>query len=183
MGLGGLLNFPNVVCLEEFGKRVILLLGLHLFYLCFNCIIISGSIYIADHTQGYREAIAIAHQGKFQLQGIVLAFGVVNKNIVNGNAILANFNNLQSETFLGKSILVVLSENQRLTMLYIDSVLGTTCLVVDAIMGSMIKDDTILHNFAHRSTLMIVSGLQNLYSAHGISGHSTSKEVSACAET
>ena len=159
---------------------MILLLGLNLFNLCLYGIVICGSVNVAYHTQGYGESVAIAHQGKLELQGVVLALSIVNEDIVHGNAVLAYLNNLQSEAFLCKTILVVLAEHQGLSMLHIDGVLGTACLVVDVVVSAVVEDYTVLHYLTHRSALVVIGCLQNLYGSWGICCYGASKEVSAC---
>ena len=104
----------------------------------------------------------------------------MNEDIVHGNAVLSYLNNLQSEAFLGKTILVVFAEHQRLSMLHVDGVLGTACLVVDVVVSAMIEDYTVLHNLAHRSTLVVIGRLQNLYGSRGVCCYGACKEVSAC---
>ena len=65
-----------------------------------DSVVVGGSIDVADHTEGDGEAVAIAHQGKLQLQGVVLAVGIVNENVVQRVAILADFYDLQTKALL-----------------------------------------------------------------------------------
>ena len=91
-----LLNLPNIVGLQKLSEVVILLLAAHLVELCIDSIIIGGSIDIADDAKGDGETILRRHQGELQLQGIVLTVGIVNEDIINGVAVLANLDNLQA---------------------------------------------------------------------------------------
>ena len=75
---------------------VILFLGGYLFDLCMYGIIVGGGFHVADYAEGNREVRAF-HQGKFQLQGVVLAMGVVDKNILFRDAVLAELHHFQPE--------------------------------------------------------------------------------------
>ena len=72
-----LFYFPDVVGLQKFTEIVVLLGGLDFFYLCGYGFIIGGCLDIADNAQGYGESVAVAHQGQLELQGVVLAVGIV----------------------------------------------------------------------------------------------------------
>ena len=104
----------------------------------------------------------------------------MNEDVVHGDAVLAYFNNLQSETFLCKTKLVVFTEHQGLSMLHVDGVLGTACLVVDVVVSAMVEDYAILHNLAHGSALVVIGCLQNIYGSRGVCCYGASKEVSTC---
>ena len=130
---GRLFYFPNIIGLEELGEVVILLLSLHLLYLSGYAVVVGGSIHIADDTEGDGETIVVSHQGKLQLQGVVLAMGIMNKDILLGDAVLTNLHHLQTETFLNETELVVRTEDKGLAMLYVDGVLLTGVGLIDSI--------------------------------------------------
>ncbi len=55
-----------------------------------NSIVVSRSFHIADNTECNRE-VGTFHQGKLQLQGVVHAVGIVDKDILLCNAVLTEF--------------------------------------------------------------------------------------------
>lgn len=116
----------------------------HLFNLSGDAIIIGRSLHVADDTQSDRESVAIAHQSKLQLQGIILAVSIVNEDILLGDAVFTNLNDFQSESFLNKAVFTILTEDERLAMFYIDGVLCATFFGVNAVVGTVIEDDTVL---------------------------------------
>ena len=145
-----LFYFPDVVGLKELSEVVILLGGLDLLNLCRYCIVVGGSLNVADNAQCYGESVAVTHQGELELQGVVLAVGIVYKDILECDAVLACLYNLKAETFLNESELIVLAEYQGLAVLYIDGVLGATLLVVNCIVSSVVEDDAVLQDLADR---------------------------------
>ena len=70
------------------------------FELSINSVVVGGCLYVTNYTKGNGESVAVAHQGELQLQGIVLAVSIVNKNIIEGVAILADFYHLQAKALL-----------------------------------------------------------------------------------
>ena len=68
---------------------MVLLCSLDFLNLCSDRVIVGGGIDITDYAKGYREAVTIAHQGKLQLQGVVLTVCIVNKDVLQGYAVLA----------------------------------------------------------------------------------------------
>ena len=66
----GLLHFPDVVGLEEFGEVVVLLLCLEVFYLLVDGIVVGRCVNVADNAEGDREAITIAHDARRSAAGI-----------------------------------------------------------------------------------------------------------------
>ena len=174
--------FPDVVGLKELGKVVVLLGGLDLLNLCSYCIIIGGSFNVTDNAQCYGESVAVTHQGKLELQGVVLAVGIVYKDILECNAVFTNLYNLEAETVLNQSELIVLTEYQGLTVLYVDGVLGAALLVVNCIVSTVVEDNAVLQDLAYRCTLVVVSGLEDIYCAGSIGGNGAGKEVTACAK-
>ena len=56
-----LFYFPDVIGFKKFCKVVILLGGLNLFYLSGYCIVIGGSLNVADNAQCNGESIAVTH--------------------------------------------------------------------------------------------------------------------------
>ena len=132
---------------------MIRLLGLHFLNLRLYGIIVGGSLNIADDTKCHGESVAIAHQGKLELQGIVLTMCIVYQNVVHGDAVLSDFHNLKSEAFLNQTKLVVLAKYQRLAVLYIDGTLGTAVLIIYIIVGAVVEDDAMLQNLANGCAL------------------------------
>jgi len=179
---GKLLYSPNVIGLKKFSEVVILLGSLDLFNLCSNCIIVGWSLNVTDNTKSNWETVAIAHQCKLELQGVVLAVSIVNKDILFSDAILANLDNLQTETFLNQTELIVLAEYKWLTMLYIDRVLSTSLLIIYCIMGSVVENNAVLKNLADRCTLVVVCSLEDIDSTRSVSGYCAGKEMSTCAK-
>ena len=131
-----LFYFPDVVCLQQFLEIVILFLSADFSELCVNGIVVGGSLHVADDTKSDGESVAITHEGELQLQGVVLAVSIVNQYIVDGVAILADFNDLQTKALLYETELIVLAEHELLAVLYVDGVLLTTFIVVNYIMAS-----------------------------------------------
>ena len=108
---------------------------------------------------------------------------IVNKNIFFCDAILADFNNLQSESFLYEAEFIILSEDKRLAVFYINGVLGTSFFCVYTVMSAIVENDTVLEYFSYAGTFMVVSCFQNLYGSRGICSNCTGKEVSASTKT
>ena len=125
-----LLHFPDVVGFEKLCEVMVLLLGRNLSKLGMYGIVVGRSLHVADHTESDGEAILGRHHGKLQLQGVVLAVGIVDEYIVDGVAILADLHHLQAEALLHQSELVVLTEHELLTVAHVDGVLLTTLVVV-----------------------------------------------------
>ena len=144
-----LLHRPDIVGLEQLLEVVILLLGTNLGKLGVNGIVVGGSLDIADDTEGDGEAVAITHQGELQLQGVVLAVGIMYKYVIQRVAVLADFYDLQTEALLYESEFVVLTEYELLAMLHVDGVLLTTFLVIDSLMTAIVEDDTVLQNLTY----------------------------------
>ena len=175
-----LFYFPDVVGFQEFCKVVILLGGLYLLDLGGYGVIVGGSLNVADNAQCYGESVTVTHQGKLELQGVVLAVSIVYKDILKGDAVLAYLDNLEAETVLHESELVVLTEYQGLAVLYVDGVLGATLLVIYCIVGSVVEYNAVLQDFADRCTLVVVCGLEDINGAGSIGGNGAGKEVTAC---
>ena len=89
-----LLHFPSIISHQQLLEIVVFLFAFDFFDLFCNCIIVGRSIYIADYTECNRE-VGTFHQGEFQLQGVVLAMGVVDKNILFRNAVLAELHHFE----------------------------------------------------------------------------------------
>ena len=121
---------------------------------------------------------------KFQLelQSVVLTVGIVYEDVVDSHTILANLYHLEAEALLHESVLVVDTEHHGLAMTQIDGILGTSLLVVHAVVGAIVEDDAVLQYLAHRSTLMSVGSLEYLYGARSIGRYGTGKEVTAGTE-
>ena len=177
-----LFYFPNVICFKEFCKVVVLLGGLDFFNLSGYCIVICGSLDVADNAQSYGESVAVTHQGQLELQGVVLAVGIVYKDILQCDAVLTNLYNLKAESLLNQSELIVLTEYQGLTVLNVDGVLGAALLIIYCIVSTVIEDDAVLQDLADRCTLVVVSGLEDIHCAGSIGGNGAGKEVTACAK-
>ena len=62
-----LANFPDVVGLQQLLEVVVLLLSADLSELSVYGIVVGRSLYVADDTKGYGEAVAITHEGELQL--------------------------------------------------------------------------------------------------------------------
>ena len=172
-----LFYFPDVVGLQKFTEVVVLLGGLDFFYLCGYGVIIGGCLDIADNAQGYGESVAVAHQGQLELQGVVLAVGIVYKDILECDAVLTYLYNLKAESLLHKAELIVLAEYQGLSVLDVDGVLGAALLVVYCIVCTVIEYDAVLQNLADRCTLVVVCGLEDIYCAGSIGGNGAGKEM------
>ena len=108
---------------------------------------------------------------------------IMNKDIIQRIAILANLNNLQPETLLHQTELIVLAKHQFLAMAHIDGILLPTLLIVNTLMRTVVEDDTILKYLTNSCPLMLIGCLQNLHCTLRISSNSTGKEMSASTET
>ena len=161
---------------------MILLLAFDLFDLFCYCCLVGRCLYVADNTKSYREAVLVVHHGKLQLQSVIFAVSVVYKNVLLCNTILTNLYNLQSEAFLYETKLIVLAEDQRLTMLNVDGVLLSAFALVDRIVGTVVEDNTVLQDFAYRSTFMQFGSLEDIYCSCSVCSHRTCKEVTSCTE-
>ncbi len=161
---------------------MVLLGSLDFVDLCGDSLIVGGSSHIANHAEGDGEAVAVAHEGQFQLQGVVLAVGIVDENVVEGVAVLANLHDLQAEALLHEAELVVLAEDELLAVADIDGILLAAFLVIDAVVGAVVEDDAVLQDLADAGSLVVVGGLQHLDGTGGIGGHSAGEEMAAGAE-
>ena len=139
-----LFHFPNIIGFQQFCKVMIFLLTADFFYLGCHTLIVGRSINITDNTQGYGESVAITHESKLQLQGVVFTMSVVDKHVFQGVAVFTDTNNLQAKALLYKSELIVLTENQLMTMAHINCILLATFLIINSLMCSIIKDNTVL---------------------------------------
>ena len=159
---------------------MILLSCLNLLNLSLYCIVVSRCVNITDNAESNREAVIVAHQGKLQLQCIVLAVSIVNKDIFLCDTVLANLYDLQPEAILNKTELAILTENQRFAMLYVDSILCTTSLIINRLVCSVVEDNAVLKNLANCCALVVVSSLQDVDCCSSICGNGASKEMTAC---
>ena len=175
-----LFYFPDVVGLKEFSKVVVLLGGLDFFNLCGNGVVIGGSFNVTDNAQCYGESVAVTHQGKLKLQGVVVAVSIMYKDILECDAVLANLYNLKAESLLNQSELIVLTEYQGLSVLNIDGVLGAALLIINCIVCAVVEDYAVLQDLAYRCTLVVVSSLEDIYCAGSIGGNGAGKEMTAC---
>ena len=144
-----LFYFPDVVGLKELGKVVILLGGLYLLNLSGYCIVIGGSLNVTDDAECNGESVTVTHQGELELQGVVLAVCIVYKDILEGDAVLADLYDLKAESLLNQSELIVLTEYQGLAVLYVDGVLGTTLLVVNCIVSAVVEYHAVLQDLTY----------------------------------
>ena len=150
---------------------MVLLLSLHFLYLLMNSLVVGWSLNIADNAKSYREAMLVVHHGELELQGVVLAMGIVYENVLLRNAILTNLDHLQAEAFLNKAILVVLAKDKRLTVTHIDGIFLTAVLVVNRVVASIVEYDTVLQYLTNRSSLVLVGCLKNLYRLRSVGGN------------
>ena len=136
-----------------------------------NSLVVGWSLNIADNAKSYREAMLVVHHGELELQGVVLAMGIVYENVLLCYAVLTNLDHLQAEAFLNKAILVVLAKDKRLTVTHIDGILLTAVLVVNRVVASIVEYDTVLQYLTNRSSLVLVGCLKNLYRLRSVGGN------------
>ena len=161
---------------------MVFLFALNLFDLLSNGSLVGRSLHVADNAESNRETMLIVHHGKLQLQGVVLAVGIMNKDILLRYAVLANLHHLQAEALLNKTILVVLAEDERLAVFHVDGILLSSLTLVDRVVGSVVEDYAVLQNLANRSSLVLLCSLQNLHCAGSVGCHGTGKEMSSRSE-
>ena len=161
---------------------MILLSAFYLINLAVNARLIGRRFDITDNTQGYGKAVFIVHHGKFQLQSIVFTMGIMNENIFFFDAIFTDFHYFQSEAFLHKTKLFVFTEAHRFAMFQLDGMLTTTFARIDGGVSAVVKDHTILQNFAHRGPFMPLSCLEHFDSMCAIVGYSACKEATTSTE-
>ena len=167
-GRNSLSYLPRVVSFQQLGKVVVFLLCTDFCYLGMYGFVIGGSINVADDAKSHGESVAIAHQGELQLQGVVLAVGIVYQYVVQRVAVFSYLYYLQTEALLYQSELVVLAEHQFFAVANIDSVLLASLLIIYCLMAAVVEDDTVLQNLADSSTLMLIGSLQNLDGSRSI---------------
>ena len=177
-----LLHLPNVVCLEQFSEGVIGLLGLYLFYLCVNGIVVGGSVHVANDAEGNGKTVSVAHEGELELERIVLTVSIVDEDIIECDTILAYLHHLKAEALLHEAKLIVFAEDEGLAVLHVDSILSATLFGIDALVGSVVEDDAVLQYFTDGSTLVGLSGLEDVGSARSIGGYGTREEMAARTE-
>ena len=148
-----------------------------------NSVVIGGSLDVTDNAQCYGESVAVTHQGKLELQGVVLAVGIMYKDILECNAVFTDLYDLKAESLLHESELIDLAEYQGFTMLDVDGVLGAALLVVYCIVCTVIEDNAVLQDLAYRCTLVVVGCLEDIDCTGSIGGNGAGKEVTACTKT
>ena len=158
---------------------MVLLLATYLLQLLVNSLVVGRRLHVADDTEGDGESILQAHHGQLQLQGVVLAVSIVNEHVVECVSVFADLNDLQAESLLYQSELVVLAKDEFLAMTHVDGILLAAFLVVDGIVAAIVEDDAVLQNLADGSALVLIGGLQNVHCSGSIGGNGTGKEVSA----
>ena len=127
---------------------MILLLAADFLQLCIDGIVVGRSLYVANHTQGNGESVLGSHHGQLQLQGIVLAVGVMHQHVVQRVAILAYLHHLQAKALLHQSELIVLAKHQLLAVAHIDGILLAALVVVDHVVAVVVEDDAVLQHLS-----------------------------------
>lgn len=125
-----LFDLPNIISLKKLGEVMILLFLGHLIELSPDGVVVGGSLDITDDTESHWE-VRTLHESELKLERVVLAMSVMDKNIVNGDTILTNLDNLEAKALLNEAELLVFTEDERLAVLNIDSVQFTTLTAVD----------------------------------------------------
>ena len=108
---------------------------------------------------------------------------IVYENIITGDTVLANLNDLQAETFLYKAELLIGTKDQRFTVSHIDGTLLSAGRGINGVMAAVIEDDTVLQNLAYGSSLMLISSLENGDCLCIVAGNTACEEVTTRTET
>ena len=174
-----LLPLPDVVGLEELGEGVVLLGCLDLFDLCCYAVVVGWCVNVADDTEGYWEAVAVAHEGELELEGIVLAMSVVHEDVVERVAVLADLHHAEAEALLHEAILAVGAEDEFLAVLDVDGVLCAAGFVVDALVSAVVEDDAVLQHLGDAGALVGVGSLEHLDGVGAVGSHGAGEEVAA----
>ena len=85
--------------------------------------------------------------------------GIVNEDVVDGDAVLANLHHFQSEALLHESVLVVLAEDERLAMTNVDGVACPSLLFIYGVVGTVVEDYAVLKYLAHGGSVVLMGSL------------------------
>ena len=143
--------------------------------------LVGRGFHVTDDAEGNGEVGAF-HEGELQLQRVVLAVCVVDEDVFLGNAVFADFDDLQAEAFLHEAVLTVFAEDERFTVFDVDGVLGASFTCVDVVVCTVVEDDTVLKHFDNGCAFVGGSSLEHADRAFGIGGHTAGEEASACSE-
>ena len=93
---------------------------------------------------------------------------VVYQDVFFCDSVFTDLHHLESESLLNQSVFVVLAEDKRLSVLYINGILLASFLIIYRVVASVVEDDTVLENFTNRCPLVLICCLQDLYCFWGI---------------
>ena len=105
-----LFYLPDIVCLKELCKVVVRFLRIHFVNLVVYGLVVGRSFHVANDAESHGATVVVAHQGQFELQGVILAVCIVYEHIVKGRAVYSGLYDFQSEAFLCKTLLHVFAE-------------------------------------------------------------------------
>ena len=95
---------------------------------------------------------------------------VVHEDVLLGDAVLAELDDLQAEALLHESVLIVLAEEERLAVLDVDGVFGPALLGVDGLVRAVVEDDAVLHHLDDGRALVCDACLEHVDGAGCVSG-------------
>lgn len=155
------LYFPGFGCLHYHVTQVgEAFAGLDFVHLVFNLRLVGGCLHVTDHSDGEGKVMAV-HHGQLLLEEVDGVVGVMHEHIVNGVAILADSDGLETEAILHETLGVVLAEEHLLAVAQMDGVVLAELLVGHVGMDTVVEDDAVLHYLHHTGTLVAGRSLKH----------------------
>ncbi len=88
--------------------------------------------------------------------------GVMYQHVVDGVAVLADFDRLEQEAVGHDALLVLLAEEHLLSVAQVDGAVGAELLVGDCRMDAVVVDHAVLENLDHRGAFVAGAGEHDL---------------------
>src|SRR5574344_262116 len=151
-----LFNLPSCATVQNIFHAVEFGLCSNISNFLVNACLVGLALNISDNTQSYR-VLRVLHINKHILQTKVILVGIMNKNIILCNAILANLNNFKLMAIHYKSLIPILAKNHRFAILKNNCSLCSYISIRDLCVSTVIEDYTVYKHLHYRSALMLRS--------------------------
>ena len=178
----GLLYFPGLVCGQDHGTEVgVCLAGADLGYLFGDGGLVAGGVDVADDADGQGQLVAV-HHGQLLVQEVLGGVGVVDEDVVDGIAVLAQGDGLEAEAVLHEAFLHVAAEEHLLALAQADDVVVALILVGEVGVDAVVEDDAVLEYLDHGGSLMLGGGHHDVLGVLEEDVDAACEEGAACAE-
>ena len=186
-----LFDLPGVAGQEEVAEGSLGLLGLDLFNLGADTLVIGGAFDIADDTHcdgefgigGSPSVGVVAHHGEFHREGEVGVLGVVDDEVVLRDAVFADGDAPDVPAVQDETLVTVLAVNHGFAFLEEDAAVLTERGIGDGLVDAVGKDDAVGQHLHHRSALVAGGGNHALDRVGNVGIDGTGKEIAAGTET